>query len=419
MVRKAQLPVIGGVRKVVTIPGSSIAVGTTIAEFGSNTVTLAQLAAALDLLIPADTGTIGGATPTAAIAVGPGLSGGGPLLGVVPINLTAPIPAFIFSDGGSGDGEPGPPGQQGAPGAAGAPGVSNIPGPAVFMLANDGEDGHDAVPGSPGAAGPQGNSGAMGSAGPAVFMLTEDGIDGEPGPPGPAGTGGSPTPPTPTPLTINDLFFWFKADPITASSGTPSPSLQNYCPWYAGNSANNTGGGATLSGSQLNSLNTLTFPGSSAGRYILPAGLSLVQATIFLVLNPASAAGEDLLAGLANSLELALTLSAGSIFLYMAIDNVAVIAINGTALPINTWTQVNATYNSSTGAYAFRAAQAAQSSGTSVHSVGAASTGIAYNPVTAGSDFNGQIAEMLVYGRALTLTEIQSIETYLHAKWGV
>lgn len=210
MVRKVQLPVIGGVRKVVTVPGSNVAVGTTIAEFGSNTVTLAQLAAALDLLVPPNTGTIGGDTPVASIALGPGLSGGGPLLGSVPIRLVAPIPVFIMGDEGGGDSEPGPPGQQGQQGIAGAPGVSNIPGPAVFMLANDGEDGHDAVPGSPGAAGPQGNPGTAGAIGPAVFMVVEDGIDGDPGPPGVPG------------LSNNASSNPFNVTPDTHGTGVPA-----------------------------------------------------------------------------------------------------------------------------------------------------------------------------------------------------
>lgn len=183
MAKKTQLPVVGGLRKVI-IPGSNTPAGTTIAELGSTTITLAQLAALLGTLIAPDTGTIAPGNATASIVVGPGLAGGGPVIGAVPIRLTAPIPVFVFDDGGSGDGDPGPPG---LPGAAGAPGVSNIPGPAVFMLGNDGEDGQDAIPGNQGPAGPTGNTGAPG---PAVFMMVDDGADGEPGPPGPQGPPG-------------------------------------------------------------------------------------------------------------------------------------------------------------------------------------------------------------------------------------
>lgn len=250
-------------------------------------------------------------------------------------------------------------------------------------------------------------------------FFPEDGEDGMIGPPGPQGAAGGGSAAIPLPATIADLLYWFKADPILANSGGAVPCLQNFCTWFSADSAEPTGIGATISGSLLNSLNNVTFPGNSAGRYLLSGGLNLAKNTIFLVLNPASVTGMDLVAGPANCYELALTVSAGNIFLYNAVDNIAVIHINSTALPITTWAQINVTYDSSTGAFAFRAGQANQDSGTSVHAVSVASTAIAYNPVAGGSDFNGSIAEIIVYGRVLTLTEIQSVEAYLHTKWNV
>lgn len=137
MVRKAQLPVVGGVRKVIQVPGATTTVGTTIAEFGSATVTLAQLAAALNLMVPPNSGLVGN-SDTATLTVGPGLSGGGPMLGNVPIRLTAPIPAFVFGDeGGGDDGIMAIPGRDGVTGATGAQGPQ---GAALFMLADDPDD---------------------------------------------------------------------------------------------------------------------------------------------------------------------------------------------------------------------------------------------------------------------------------------
>ena len=635
--KKTQLPVIGGIRKVI-LPGSNTAVGTTIAELGSNTITLNQLAALISQIQAQQQNTGGGNIGNGAeafLAVGPGLAGGGPLLGTVPLRLTAPIPAFIFDDGGGGgDGDPGPPGQPGRAGANGATGSVGALGPAIFMSAEDGMDGDVGPPGlpglpgiegtsgPPGAAGPPGTTlvyanatvpagntisnisaetffissytipagalavgmvlrvklfgvystgvvapslilrvyfgatvmiasgtlttiagvtndgwsaeglfivqmlgtlgtieaqglsefstastavlfvnmdnaapivvnttiaqtiqvsvqwggtvsasdtitlremtvellatigisspavpppfpvffaddgdegpigppgtpgvagsqGASGPLGPLVFLTSDDGEEGAIGPPGPPGAPGSGTVVVGLPATVADLLYWFKADPVLANSGRPIPELQNYCPWYAANSAGATGLGASLSASQLNALNTITLPGGAAGRYLLPGGLGLIASTVFFVLNPASATGVELLSGQASCLDIGLTLSGGNIFLYMAIDNVAVIAINGTALPINTWTQVNTRYDSSTGAYAFRAAQTAQSSGTSVHVPTVPSTAIGYNPVTGANDFNGKIAEIIIYGRALTLAEVQSVEAYLNTKWGV
>jgi hypothetical protein len=168
MVKKAQLPVIGGLRKIVQT-GSSATVGTTIAELGSGTVTLAQLQALLAAITPASSGLIGDGTEATLVA-GQGIGGGGPMLGAVKVYLTAPIP---IGDGDLIEGEPGPPGKQGAAGIPGAPGFI-IPG-------EDGQDGEMGPPGI-GSRGLQGVAGANGVSG--WTIPGEDGPEGEQGPPG-------------------------------------------------------------------------------------------------------------------------------------------------------------------------------------------------------------------------------------------
>lgn len=419
MVRKAQLPVIGGVRKSFNIPGSNIAVGTTIAEFGSNTVTLAQLAAALGTLVEPDTGLIGGAAATASIALGPGLSGGGPVLGSVPIRLSAPIPFMFGDDGGGGDGDPGPPG---LPGATGAPGVSNIPGPAVFMLANDGEDGRDAIPGNPGAPGAAGAMGIQGPIGPAVFFLAEDGADGDtiPGPQGPPGTGGSVTPGVPA--AIPDLLYWFQGDVPLASAGRILPAMQNSTPWLEGLTAvsiiNGTGG-ITRSATLLNSKGVYTFPGSGVGYEFSGVGPLLDEATIFVVFNPAIVnAYQNFTCGaLNNSIQFVVNPSAQ---LELDASGAALIGASTTTLSAGSWFQGNATYDSVTGIWAFRVAQTAAGNGTSTHTINTGNTAIGFNPASGGIQFlNGSLAEMIIYNRVLSPTEIGTVETYLNGKWGV
>jgi len=150
MTKKTQVPSVGGIRKML-IP-SGTAVGTTIAELGSNTVTLAQLAALIAAVTPpANTG--GGNIGTgkeASIALGPGLSGGGTLIGNVPIRLVAP-PAFIAEDGV--DGDPGMQGIQGPRGLQGLPGAT--------WFAEDGADGDQGIQGIQGLQGIQGPAGAV------------------------------------------------------------------------------------------------------------------------------------------------------------------------------------------------------------------------------------------------------------------
>jgi hypothetical protein len=162
--KKVQLPVIGGIRKVIQ-PGSSSAGGTTIAEIGNNAVTLEQLAALIFNLLT-NTGTIDTAGNAPGVLIpGAGLSGGGVLTGNVPIYLTAPIPALLAEDGQ--DGDVGPPGPRGATGAQGIPGA--------FLLAEDGQDGDIGPPGAAGATGatgPQGPAGSgTGSGGMGTLMM--------------------------------------------------------------------------------------------------------------------------------------------------------------------------------------------------------------------------------------------------------
>lgn len=106
--------------------------GTTIAEVGSGTISLAQLAQIISQIQAQQTNTGGGNIGTGdegVLIVGPGLAGGGPLIGKVPLRLTAPIPWFDDA-GGGGDGDPGPPGGPGPQGVAGVPGSAGAPGAA-------------------------------------------------------------------------------------------------------------------------------------------------------------------------------------------------------------------------------------------------------------------------------------------------
>lgn len=218
--KKVQLPVLGGLRKTITVPST----GTTIAEYGSGTVTLTQLKAALGLTpAPAKPNTQSN-NPIASIAAGPGLSGGGPLVGNVPIDLVAPIPAFIFDDGGGGgDGDPGPPGQQGRDGIAGPAG------PTASWYPEDGADGQDAIPGPKGV---DGGTGPVGPMGPAVYLEAMDGEDGFMGIPGAPGASGVQGPPGP-------LFFNEEpeGEPLLAALPLPWRIANKGANWYSSSGA--------------------------------------------------------------------------------------------------------------------------------------------------------------------------------------
>lgn len=123
--RKIQLPAIGGLRKVIKTGGDNTAnPGTTIREFANQIITLGQLKAALGLTPQILTPSPGGGGISASLSLGPGLSGGGSLVGVVPINLTVPL-ALIPEDAGQDDYVP-TPGPQGPRGLQGLPGVALV-----------------------------------------------------------------------------------------------------------------------------------------------------------------------------------------------------------------------------------------------------------------------------------------------------
>lgn len=169
MAKKVQLPVVGGIRKVVQVGGQQTNTGTTIAGLQGQTITIAQLAQLLGVQQQKPNTQGGGSGTQAALILGPGLGGGGTLVGAVPLNITAPIP-WIFGDdgGGGGDGEVGPPGLNGAQGVTGAVGPM---GPAVFFLPDDPDTAMDAIPGPPG---PPGVAGPQGLPGQLVYIVNDD-----------------------------------------------------------------------------------------------------------------------------------------------------------------------------------------------------------------------------------------------------
>jgi hypothetical protein len=199
--KKVQVPVMGGFRKVI-YPGAGQSVGTTIAEVGSGVITLAQLAAAINNILTGTGTTTTGSAQAANLVVGPGLAGGGTLVGNVPLRLTAPIPWF-------GDAEQGDEGERGPPGIQGPRGLQGIPG--QFLMPEDGQDGDWGPPGAAGAVGATGPQGPQGPQGPAgtgtgsggtgtlMMFVPEDasyddllpipGPAGAVGPQGPAGSG--------------------------------------------------------------------------------------------------------------------------------------------------------------------------------------------------------------------------------------
>lgn len=213
MAGKIQVPAIGGLRKVIRIPTATADAGTTLSGFANQTLTIAQLKTLLGVIsVSPSLGAGGGGG--GAIRLGPGLTGGGPLSGVVPIYLTAPIPYGIMEEGGGGDGDPGPPGVAGVNGV-GTTGAQGPIGPPIFLEAEAGADGEMTIPGGQG---PAGNPGASGLNGIPIFMISDDGVDGDPGPPGAAGASSGSTVTTLAAAILADApFAFWKCDDASTS----------------------------------------------------------------------------------------------------------------------------------------------------------------------------------------------------------
>lgn len=169
---KYQVPTVGGLRKVIR-PGSSTASSaTTIQGLEGTTLTLAQLATLLANLQNTGGGNIGTGTE-ATIKLGPGLTGGGPLVGIVTIRLTQPVP--VFSEDAV-EPEQGPPG---ARGAQGIQGLQGLPGGGTVVIAADDFSGEEAIcipgpTGPQGIQGPQGVPGTGGSGGSTFIVIGDE-----------------------------------------------------------------------------------------------------------------------------------------------------------------------------------------------------------------------------------------------------
>jgi Concanavalin A-like lectin/glucanases superfamily len=235
---------------------------------------------------------------------------------------------------------------------------------------------------------------------------------------------------TPVPATIPGLLFWYKADPVDSPSGTVINAIPNWAPNYIGVGIAVGATGPSVSSTQLNSLNTFTFAASVDMTLALSTsgtarGPVLHNSTMFVVANPSSLTGgtgigADIMSGLANS---ALEVRVDNTGKFKLVQQGGTNIGNSTTAvaTVGSWSQFNYTYNDSTGAFAFRSAQAANGSGTTVAAISNPDNALLWFGPGGGFtlDWIGSIAEIIVYNRVLTLTEIQSVEAYINTKWGV
>jgi hypothetical protein len=329
---------------------------------------------------------------------------------------------LILVEGEDGDdGDIGPPGMIGPQGVQGVPGATG--GTTVFQYLmvespDAGEPGDFGPPGIQGIQGIQGPSGSGGSGSTFILMDADAGADGDPGPPGLqgiAGTGGSNVG---VPATINDLVWWWQGDIALVSAGTGLQRMFDSGPW-TGNHANTSAPDVTRSATQLNSRNVFTWPGANTGRWSLSTGISLPVVTCFAVVKPNRSAGVPAFNFTGPNGSFQYTQDSGNGKHAVVKTGTAIIGESTTVLTNGSWYQINATYNGTTGAYAFRTARSADGSGTNLQAITAQTTAFGYNISTSNEDAAADLAEFVVYQRVLSGAEISAVEAYLLAKWGV
>jgi hypothetical protein len=216
------------------------------------------------------------------------------------------------------------------------------------------------------------------------------------------------------------LYFWFEGDQLIGANGSAIAQLTNSTPIIGALApANATGAGATIGSAGLNGLNVAVFPGSSAGRYSIPQlAPLLLQSTIFFVGKVTSfSSSPDICSGsTTNGLELRFTTSGQLLLTQSATANIGSSLGAATA---GTYFQGNVSYNSISGAYAFRVSSAASGSGTNAKTIASPTALIGYNNSGSPDDFPGAMAELIIYNRVLASAEISAVEGYLFSKWGV
>jgi hypothetical protein len=265
------------------------------------------------------------------------------------------------------------------------------------------------------------NGAAPASGGGTTNFLRADGTWAAP--PGGGGGGALPT-------TIPGLLLWYQANLFDSPAATPEAYFPNSAPNFfgLGGAISQSGTPGKVSAAQLNSLPTITLVGGE--KYILSAsgsqiGPILHKITVFVVANPSnltggSGFGNDILSGNAtNALEIRVD-NTGKFLL--AQQNSALIGTSTTAVAtVGSWSQFNATYDDSSGAFAFRSNRTANGSGTNALAISQPAVALLYwgGPTAVTLDWLGSIAEIIVYNRVLTGTEITNVENYLHTRWGV
>lgn len=219
------------------------------------------------------------------------------------------------------------------------------------------------------------------------------------------------------PATIPDLQYWWQGNLADVTAGNVIQRFFDSGPWTGNHAGPDTLPAVVASATQLDGKNIFTWPGAAGGRAFFATPIFLPQSTVFMVIR--TKAGGTIafnLGGTTGAYQITQNSADNKIAL---VKSAVAIIGESSALAANTALQFNATYDDVSGDFAFRIAQANDLSGSSVQSITEPSTSFGWSQGDTGEDAVGDMAEMIIYSRVLTLVQIEAVEAYLNAKWGV
>jgi hypothetical protein len=227
-----------------------------------------------------------------------------------------------------------------------------------------------------------------------------------------------------TPPSVAGLLFWYEAN-AGVTCTIACANLGTVTAWADQSSNANNLTCVNLpvyNTSVLDGLPGISFVGASSQKCTFGSTVAWPGAETIFVVEQATGAASSLNSVVGGNISGSFyyRVGTGSVLNPQLLKNqVASIGTGTSAMVSGTYYQSNVTYNSTTGAFAFRQAEAANGSGTNIVSITAGQTAIATGSVTGTEFLTGTIVEIFAYNTVLSGPNITALESYLFTKYGI